>query len=147
MSQHPRIHADFNGVDQWTDDSSREGVPLDTIGSLRDLSNAGIRLTPGLHLCIWDQSDEAEDLEADAIAEFMPSLYRNQKVPAWVATYPKGTMRYVPTRHTPDDPRFLCLGCRRDLAPLKLSIAAHVDSRITCPYCETPCSAALARPE
>lgn len=146
MTDRQRINADFNGLDQWTDDASRVGVPLDTLGSLRDLSNAGIRLTVGLPLCIWDQSDEDEDLEADAIAEFVPSLYRDREVPAWVATYPRGALRYVATRHTPDDPRFLCLGCRRDLAALKLPIAAQVDSTINCPYCRTHCAAAIARP-
>jgi hypothetical protein len=142
----PRIYADFNGLGQWTDDGSRAGVPLDTLGSLRDLTNAGIQLRPGLRLQIWDQSDEAEDLEADAIAEFVPSLYADRIVPVWVATYPKDELRYVPTRESTADARFMCIGCRRDLAPLNLPIAARVDGTIACPFCGTSCTAAIARP-
>lgn len=146
MANTLRIYADFNGLGQWTDDASRVGVRLDTLGSLRHLSNAGIRLHPGLRLCIWDRSDDAEDLEADAIAQFVPSIYPDRLVSAWVATFPKGELRYVPTRHAVEDPRFLCLGCRRDLGPLGLTFAAQVDSTAVCPHCGTVRTAAIAPP-
>jgi hypothetical protein len=43
-----RIYADFNGI-RGPDDGPLE-IPLDTRGSLRDLTNAGIRLRDGTAL-------------------------------------------------------------------------------------------------
>lgn len=63
-----RIYADYNGI------RGPEGgpltIPLDTLGSLRDLTNAGIRLRDGTALTVVDASDEEEDLEADAAAHY-----------------------------------------------------------------------------
>ena len=42
----PRIYADFNGIGRSRRDPSRWEIPLDSMGSLKDLTNAGIRLRP-----------------------------------------------------------------------------------------------------
>src|SRR3954464_9009464 len=66
----PDIYADFNGLERIVESPARYSVALDTYGTLRDLSTAGIRLTEGLELLVWDESDESEDLEGEAIARF-----------------------------------------------------------------------------
>ena len=140
-----RIYADYNGLRQTVDGGFY--IYLDTVGSLRDLSNAGVRLRNGLPLVVVDQSDETEDLEADAIAEF------DATAGVWLAVLTPAGYRYVPTRGENGDDRFLCLGCRRDLAadpatrrhPGEMLVSTGHES--TCPWCGTPVRAALAPPE
>lgn len=58
-----RIYADFNGLVPGPKRPDRTAVVLDTFGSLRDLSNASVRLRDGLALIGVDGSDDDEDLE------------------------------------------------------------------------------------
>jgi hypothetical protein len=142
-----RIYADYNGLGR-----SERGpfvIPLDTFGSLRDLSNAGVRLREGLALVVADWSDEDEDLEADATAVFDP------KAGVWLAVLGPDGYRYVPKGARTNDDRFLCLGCRRDLGSDPATGArpaagvAFVDGPggQACPVCGTSIAAALAPPE
>ena len=60
-----RIYADFNAC---TDG----GVDLQRLGTLRDLCAAKIRLRDGLHLTLYSDSSEDEDIEVDATARCGP---------------------------------------------------------------------------
>ena len=64
-----RISADFNGLVSGVVNPARIAVVLDTYGSLRDLSNAGVVLSPGLALVAFDESDDDEDLEGHGTAQ------------------------------------------------------------------------------
>ena len=136
----PRIYADFNGLGGSYRFPGRLAVPLDVIGSLRDLSNAGIRLQDGLRLRIFDWSDEDEDLEADA------TVYFNDEEGVWMAELDESGYVYVPKGDRTPDRRLLCFGCRRDLAGALTRISARTESGELCPYCGTPVNASLARP-
>ncbi len=126
-----RIYADFNGLTGSRRDGSMM-VPLDTWGSLRDLSNAGIRLHEGTALVIWDASDETEDLEARAVACYEPERSR------WCAEFEE--YEYVPAGNR--SPRtFLCLDCRTDLGS---RAARAIDEH--CPDCGLPIRAAIEAP-
>jgi hypothetical protein len=139
MTSRPRIYADFNGITPSPRDPSRLMVPLDTWGSLRDLSNAGIKLTEGAALLIYSDSDEAEDLEADTRVYFDP--VRNW----WFAELEHG-YRYVPT-HVSSVVTFLCLGCRADLGPEALEHGSAIIKRYReCPHCGLSILAAIAPP-
>ena len=65
-----RIYADFNGLVRSPRNSARTAVVLDTFGSLRDLSNAGLILSEGLPLIAVDSADENEDLEGHGTAQY-----------------------------------------------------------------------------
>jgi len=142
-----RIHADYNGLGR--SENGSVAIPLDTFGSLRDLSNAGVRLRDGLPLLVVDWSDEEEDLEAEATAQYDPGNS------AWLAVLAPGGYRYVPKGDRAPDHRFLCLGCRRDLGRDPVT-GEHPQAGVVfiesphgqlCPACGTPISAALAPPE
>ena len=85
----PRIYADFNGLMQSPRDAARSMVPLDTWGSLRDLSNAGIKLREGTELVIHDASDDEEDLEAEAVAYYDPERkwWYAELVTSWIRRF------------------------------------------------------------
>src|SRR3954464_2422500 len=68
----PRIYADFNGLCEPNRTDRPSAVALDTLGTLRDLTNAGLRLAEGLQLTVYDWSDQEEDLEAEATARYDP---------------------------------------------------------------------------
>jgi hypothetical protein len=68
----PRIYADFNGLGNPDRTEGRLAVALDTLGTLRDLTNARLRLTEGLRLTVYDWSDDEEHLEAEATARYDP---------------------------------------------------------------------------
>lgn len=135
-----RIYADFNGIDRPAVANGCLAVALDTMGSVQDLSNAGLRLTEGLRLTIWDASDEAEDLEADATARY------DAAADIWWADLGDGGYRYVPAKNRDADPRFLCLVCRADIASQGTARGAVVTAGKVCPHCGTPMSAAIAPP-
>jgi hypothetical protein len=65
-----RISADFNGLVNGPRNPERTAVVLDTFGSLRDLSNAGLVLKVGLPLIAVDWSDDVEDLEGHGTAQY-----------------------------------------------------------------------------
>lgn len=137
---HPRIYADFNGLGALHRFRGRLAVPLDTLGSLWDLSNAGVRLHDGQRLRIYDGSDEEEDLEADA------TVYFSHEECVWMAELDESGCRYVPKRDLTPDLRRLCLGCRRDLAGMGVMNSARPEASELCPLCATPGNAALAPP-
>lgn len=134
------IYADFNGIDRPAVANGCLAVALDTIGSVQDLSNAGLRLTEGLRLTIWDTSDDAEDLEADAVAR------HDTAARIWWADLGDEGYRYVPARNREASVRFLCLVCRADIAAGSLARGAAVPAEAHCPHCATPLRAAIASP-
>ena len=123
----PIIYADFNGIMSSSRNRNLSAVPLDTYGSLKDLTNQQIRLKEGMALVIYADSAEGEDLEADCIAYF-DSWYKD-----WVAEI-NGEIRYVPT-HTDlwNQNKFLCLQCHQDLAPFFLENGRSLNTH--CPNC------------
>jgi hypothetical protein len=133
-----RIYADYNGIGR--EPNGRLSIPLDTLGSLRDLSNAGVRLTEGLVLTVVDWSDEEEDLEAEATTEY------DAAVGVWLAMLGPAGYRYVPKGDRTADRRFLCLRCRRDLGTADADDSGFPRLQ-TCPVCGTPINAAIAAPE
>ena len=134
-----RIYADYNGL------AGPEGgpltIPLDTLGSLRDLTNAGVRLRDGTALTIVDASDGEEDLEADATARY------DATADVWLAVLGPEGYRYVPSGDRTPDRRFLCLGCRRDLGRGPKADEYGYPRVQACPDCGTPIRAAIAAPD
>lgn len=136
----PRIYADFNGLMGSPRDPTRSMVPLDTWGSLRDLSNAGIKLREGTRLVIHDASDDVEDLEADATAFYDPER-------RWWFAELEHKLTYVPARDRAPVASFFCLGCRADLGPeATISAGAVVQRHRDCPACGVEILAAIAPP-
>jgi hypothetical protein len=136
----PRIYADFNGLGNPDRTEGRLAVALDTLGTVRDLTNAGLRLAEGLRLTVYDWSDDEEDLEAEATARYDPDdgLW-------WAELDPSGC-QYVPKRERATDPRFLCLGCRYDLASDPTAWGEYAPRVTVCPLCGTAVAAAVAPP-
>ena len=135
----PHIYADFNGCMESPRDSTRSIVPLDTWGTLRDLSNAGIKLQEGLKLVIHMDSDESQDVEADAIAYF--DRGRN-----WWYAELESEIRDVPA-YDRSVTQFLCLGCRSDLGPEALVPGSPIRRRYEqCPSCGQSIQSAIAPP-
>jgi hypothetical protein len=136
----PRIYADFNGLCRPDRTGGRLAVALDTLGTVRDLTNVGLRLVEGLRLTVYDWSDEEEDLEADATVRYDPEggLW-------WAELGPSG-YAYVPKRDRTADPRFLCLGCRFNLAFDPGASAGRAPRATACPRCGTAVAAAIAPP-
>lgn len=105
----PRIYADYNGIQASPRNLSKLAVPLDTFGSLRDLSNAGIRLREGVQLIIFDYSDDNEDLENLVI------VYWEKVRKRWLAEFIDEEVVYVSKRDRTEKTEFLCLKCRTSL--------------------------------
>jgi CheY-like chemotaxis protein len=136
----PRIYADFNGLMESPRDATRSMVPLDTWGSLRDLSNAGIRLREGMRLVIHDASDEVEDLEADVTTFYDPER-------RWWFAELERALAYVPAHDRSPVTTFLCLGCRADLGSrVQGAFGAMVQGSGHCPHCGVSTTAAIAPP-
>ena len=133
-----KIYADFNGLVFNPKTRKAEGVVLDTFGSLRDLSNAGVVLREGLSLICIDASDEKEDLEAEGVVEF------DRENGWWILKFNEDWIKDVPAGDRLPIDEFLCVSCRNDLSPeiksRKLSTSGM------CPYCNTPIMAAVAEP-
>lgn len=136
----PRIYADFNGLCKPNITEGRPAVALDTLGTLSDLTNAGLRLVEGLRLTIYDWSDEEEDLEAEATAR-----YDSGGGLWWAELGPNG-YEYVSKRDRAPDPRFLCLACRYDLASDPTAWSEWEPIVTDCPRCGTALTAAIAAP-
>jgi hypothetical protein len=135
----PRIYADFNGIGRSRRDPSRWAIPLDTMGSLKDLSNAGIRLREGVRLTVYSDSAENEDLEGDAVVFF------DRESGVWIAELDEKGYRYVVVAsERPAEFVFRCLGCREPLPPHPKASWAPVER---CPRCGTPYTAAIAPPD
>lgn len=115
-------------------------VALDTFGTLRDLSNAGVVLQEGLVLQIYDWSDEHEDLEADAVARF------DNERKIWFAVIDKKGYRYVTASARDQNNHFLCVSCRRDIGANAYVLRSGLALE-NCPACGCPLSHALAPPQ
>jgi hypothetical protein len=135
----PRIYADFNGLQSSSRTAGRLAVPLDTIGTLRDLTNAALRLYDGARLLLFDWSDEEEDLESKATA------YYDAKTRVWIAELDADGVAHVPKRDRTPDARFLCLQCRTNLA-VDASENAGLPRLTVCGHCGAPMNAATAPP-
>ena len=85
-----RINADFNGLVSGPRNPERTAVVLDTFGSLRDLSNAGVVLREDLPLIAVDWSDDHEDLEGHETAQY------DREKKRWVVEFDEVGVRYVP---------------------------------------------------
>jgi hypothetical protein len=133
-----RIYADFNGLVQGPRHHERTAVVLDTFGSVRDLSNAGLVLKEGLPLIAVDESDEHEDLEGHGTAQF------DQEHGWWVVEFDELGVRYVSAGDRRPIETFTCVGCRKAL-PGKSLHEAYMPST-SCPHCGTNTWAALAPP-
>jgi hypothetical protein len=125
-----RIYADFNGLVRGCLNPERTAVVLDTFGSLRDLSNAGVVLQAGLPLIAVDASDDDEDLEGHGTAQYDPA---NRW---WVVEFDEQGVRYVPAGDRTAVRAFLCVQCRVDLQSPLQTKGLNVSS--ACPSCGTP---------
>lgn len=129
-----RIYADFNGLVDGARDPARTAVVLDTMGSLRDLSNAGVILDEGLPLIAVDWSDDDEDLEGHGTAQF------DNARGWWVVEFDELGVRYVPADRS-EVREFRCITCRRDLGwPMPEGVAGIIVGiptarRRVCPHC------------
>ena len=131
-----RIYADFNGLVHGPRNPQRIAVVLDTFGSLRDLSNAGVILREGLPLIAVDWSDDAEDLEGHGTAQY------DRANKWWVVEFDEVGVRYVPAADRSPANVFLCVKCKH---PLSVD-AATFDPGASCPVCGTSVRAAYAPP-
>jgi DNA-directed RNA polymerase subunit RPC12/RpoP len=135
----PRIYADYNGLQASPRNLSKLAVALDTFGSLRDLSNAGIRLQDGIQLIIFDYSDDEGDLENTVIVYWEKSRNR------WLAEFIEEEVVYIPKRDRIENKEFLCLKCRS-------SLQDHIEingmnENSACPRCRERIIAAIEAPK
>lgn len=137
MSEIPRIYADFNGLGRWLEDGDRWTIPLDTLGSVTGLNRAGSRLRDGLRLTVYADSDQDEDLEADAEALWVPGQV------VWMAVL-VDRWRYVRRQEWPPLDDVPCLGCRAALPSRSDASGAPVAQ---CPACGTSLTACIAPPD
>ncbi len=118
-----RVYADFNALAGRGADCA---LMLECSGTLQDLHRLRIRLADHERLTFWDQSDETEDLEVDALLVF-DSASMN-----WRAEFRSDTIRYVPHIPEPDDfDSFPCYRCRAELGN---DVKAHGNHSV-CPSC------------
>ena len=136
----PRIYADFNGLRHPNCTGGRLAVALHTLGTLRDLTNAGLRLAEGLRLTVYDWSDEEEDLEAEATARY------DADAKLWWAELGPAGYEYVPKQDRTMNPHFLCLGCRHDLASDPAAWGEWAPKATVCLFCGTAVAEAIAPP-
>jgi len=134
-----RIYADFNGLVAGPRHPGSTAVVLDTLGSLRDLCNAGVMLTEGMPLIGFDWSDDEEDLEGHGTAEY------DDDRRWWVIEFDDVGVRYVPARDRSAVERFLCVACRADLASQVADLGRWPSH--ACPHCGTRIDIALAPPK
>jgi hypothetical protein len=126
----PRIYADFNGAEASHRAPNRAAIHLHRMGSLRDLARLGIVLSEGMRLTIYMDSDDTEDIEADA------EVYFDSATRHWMAEYTPDEIRDVPRHPGWSGPSFPCVSCRADLAA---HIEAHgLELGDVCPECAKP---------
>ena len=139
MGNPPRISADFNGLQASTRTAGRLAIALDTIGSVSDLANLGIRLTEGTRLVVYDWSDENEDFEADV------TTYYDASARVWLAELDETGYRYVPARPRLTASRLRCLHCQSEYTGKAVSIKQG--SATACPHCGSALDAPIAAPD
>ena len=87
-------------------------VPLDTYGSLKDLTNQQIRLQEDMVIIIYMDSAEGEDLKVNC------TVYYDAKRKWWLAEFESDKIRYVQAHEDLwKRKEFLCFQCRQDLEP------------------------------
>lgn len=133
-----RIYADFNGLVKGPRNPERTAVVLDTFGSLRDLSNAGLVLKEGLPLIAVDWSDDDEDLEGHGTAQY------DQDRAWWVVEFDEAGVRYLPAGDRSPVQTFRCVSCRRIL-PITTPNEAF-NPKSSCEACGTSVLAAFEPP-
>ncbi len=121
-----RIYADFSGLQPSPRDPYAKAVPLNTYGSLCDLSQLGIVLAEGMGLTLYDRYDATRDVEAESTA-FYDAAQR-----AWFAELDGGGPHYVPASRARRSPLF-CLDCRLELEAMVVTQGLATDT--TCPMC------------
>ena len=131
-----RIYADFNGLVVGPRDPKRTAVVIDTLCSLRDLSNAGVVLEEGLEIVAVDASDGEEDLEGHGVA-----VYDSQHA-WWVVEFDERGVRDVPAGDRESSKAFLCITCRSDISNGDTGFPTQKE----CPQCGTPIATPLAPP-
>lgn len=136
--QKVRIYADFNGLVGGVVNPERTAVVLDTFGSVRDLSNAGIVLAAGLPLVAYDESDDSEDLEGHGAAQY--DLRRRR----WVVEFDEQGVRYVPRVGQVSEALFRCVSCRLPVPGVAYNTLGSPG--LSCPNCGTSVAAAIAPP-
>lgn len=134
----PRISADFNGIVTGPTLPGRTAVVLDTVGSIRDLANAGIILKEGMPLIAYDESDDEEDLEGHGLAQF------DRRMGWWVVEFDELGVRYVPAADRTPDVRFRCVSCRVDVSDRMASLTDCLEK--LCPLCHAPLNTPLRSP-
>lgn len=134
-----RIHADFNGLVRGPTNGERTAVVLDTFGSLRDLSNAGVKLEVGVRLIAFDESDEEEDLEGHGTAQY------DAERCWWVLEFDELGVRYVPASRQRSQSTFLCVKCREPIPGATYATVGQPG--FACSHCGTSVLAAIAAPE
>jgi DNA-directed RNA polymerase subunit RPC12/RpoP len=134
--QPTRIYADFNGLVHGPRNPDRFAVVLDTFGSLRDLSNAGLILREGLPLIAVDGSDDEEDLEGHGTAQY------DRESKWWVVEFDDLGVRYVPAGDRCSVESFNCVKCARQLFVGSIAF----EPKASCPACGTSVLAAYAPP-
>ena len=134
----PRIYADYNGLQRSPRNLSRKAIALDTFGTLRELSNAGIRLQDDIELVIYDYSDDEEDLENHV------SVYWDKAGSVWRAEIIDDEIQYIPKKDRTQSTEFLCLKCR---TPLQDYIGKNgMDVSSVCQNCGEKIVAAIEPP-
>lgn len=123
-----RIYADFNGLQGSPNAPAVEWVPLDTWGTLCDLTVAGIILTEGMRLTIYSDSSEEEDLEADTVARY------SRELNCWVAEIDSSGIREALTRGH-EVKQLVCVACKKALDGFVREQGLNDKTR--CPSCGT----------
>ena len=134
-----RIYGDFHRIFSSPRNSDREGVSLDRYGSLRDLSNAGVRLKEEMELTVFDWSDENEDIEVHC------KVYYDWQREFWLAEFDERGIVDVPKGERKTETEFLCLGCRNNLKDYFSKHGRNPETK--CPTCGTLITEAIAPPE
>jgi len=136
----PIIYADFMGLMPSSRNQHLSAIPLDTYGSLRDLSNQQVRLREGLALIVYMDSAEGEDVEADSV------VYYDSEHRWWMAEIDKEKIRYVPSHDEIWNRKdFLCFKCRQDLEPYFKKYGRNLET--CCPDCGTRYMTPILPPE
>lgn len=134
----PRIYGDFNGVDASSRSLDRDAISLHRMGSLLALARLGIILTNGMKLTIYMDSDENEDIEADAEVYFDPTTEH------WMAEYSHSAIRDVPRAPEWAGSKFPCVSCRTDLT--EHTEMHGLKQGDTCPKCFNPIHRSILPP-
>src|ERR1700752_2393938 len=106
----PRVYADFNGLIE------PDLVPLERLGTPRDLWGGGSRVKRGMHLTLYSDSDLSEDMEVDAVAQWIPDA-RKSANGCWAGEFDSTQFRYVATQEMESVRTFFpCCNCGHNLA-------------------------------